>query len=192
MSFWSTVKAVGSALGIRQKVVPVGCSLGRAIYREAKRSAQVVNAHRRWQQLQPDTQEMLRTLFPELAVERIRYRTRCRLPANRFHATGSIYAMTFGYSIYWRGDFNERNPGQIVDFIHEVVHVDQVRRFGSEAAFACEYGKGYVEGGGELPTTVRRPDAYYRNPLEAEAYRFEAKFQDEVGTVIADRIPWPQ
>nr|NIS39675.1 hypothetical protein [Desulfuromonadales bacterium] len=148
----------------------------------------MVNFHRRWRQLQPDTQEMLATLFPNLDIERIRYRTRCRLPANRFHETGDIYAMAFGYRIYWRDDFDERNPSQMVNFIHEVVHVDQVRRFGSESAFACEYGKGYIEGGGELPPTIRTPTAYHRNPLEADAYRFEAGFQDELGLAIADRL----
>ncbi len=192
MSFWSTIKAVASAFGFRrEKVVPVGCSLGRGIYRETKRATQLANATRPWQELQPDTVEMLRTVFPELEVEKIRYRTRCRLPSNRFQETGNIYAMTFGYSIYWRGDFDERNPRQIVDFIHEVVHVDQARRFGGEDEFACEYGKGYIEGGGELPPTIRNPTAYHRNPLEAEAYRFEATFQDDLGAPVVERIPWP-
>ena len=192
MSFWSTVKSIGSAFGLGpEHVEPVGCTIGRGIYREAKRSTQLVNAHRPWRRLRPDTQEMLRTLFPDLDVERIRYRTRCRLPSNRFRESGSIYAMTFGYSIYWRGDFDERNPRQIVDFIHEVMHVEQVRRFGGEDAFACEYGKGYLQGGGELPATIRKPSTYHRNPLEAEAYRFEATFQDATGAAVADRIPWP-
>ena len=192
MSLWSSLRSIASAFGIgREQVMPVGCTLGRAVYRETKRTAQLANVTRPWQELEPDSLEMLRQLFPELAVEKIRYRTRCRLPSNRFRQTGRIYAMTFGYSIYWRGDFDERDPRQMVDFIHEVVHVDQARRFGSEAAFACEYGKGYLEGGGQLPATIRNPTAYHRNPLEAEAYRFEAEFQDELGRAVPDRIPWP-
>jgi hypothetical protein len=98
--------------------------------------------------------------------------------------------MTFGYTIYYRDALDESKPDDVVNLIHEVVHVDQVRRFGGERSFACEYGKGYLEGGGDLPAHIDRPSAYHRNPLEAEAYSFEARFQDEQGSVVPDRIPW--
>jgi hypothetical protein len=97
--------------------------------------------------------------------------------------------MTFGYTIYWRDSLDESDPGDLVKLIHEVVHVEQVRRFGGEANFSCEYGKGYVAGGGDLPTHIRRPSAYHRNPLEAEAYSFEARFRDENGRVAMDQLP---
>ena len=73
----------------------------------------------------------------------------------------------------------------------EVVHVVQVRRFGGEDGFACEYGVGYLAGGGELPASIRRPTAYHRNPLEAEAYRYEAQFQDAAGRARPELIPRP-
>ena len=191
MSFLSSIKAIGSALGVwRTDVLPVGCSLGRSIYRETKRAARIANFRRPWQRLQPETVAMLRVLFRDLDIERIRYRTQCRLPPNRFRERGPILAMTFGYTIYWRGTFDETNPTDIVNFIHEVVHVDQVRRLGGENAFACEYGKAYLEGGGVLPGYIRRPSIYHRNQLEAEAYNFEARFQDEHGRVVSERIPW--
>ena len=103
-------------------------------------------------------------LFPELDVERIRYRTGCRLPPNRFKADGNILAMTFGYSIYWRGELDEDKPRDVVNLIHEVLHVDQVRRYGGEQEFACAYGKGYVEGGGQLPASHRPPDRLSPQP----------------------------
>ncbi len=97
--------------------------------------------------------------------------------------------MTFGYTIYWRADLDEKNPVDLVKLIHEIVHVDQVRRYGSESSFACEYGRGYIEGGGSLPSYIDEPTAYHRNPLEAEAYTFDARFRDDSGHVVATRLP---
>ena len=97
--------------------------------------------------------------------------------------------MTFGYTIYWRDELDETKPVDLVKLIHEIVHVDQVRRYGGESAFACEYGRGYLEGGGTLPTYIDDPTAYHRNPLEAEAYRFDAQFRDDSGHVVATRLP---
>jgi len=119
----------------------------------------------------------------------VRVRMRCRLPSNRFHERGSIYAMTFGSTIYFRDELDEQNPAQLVHLIHELVHVDQVHRLGGETAFACEYGKGYVNGGGQLPAYIDDPSRYHRNPLESEAYSFEAQFRDERGRVAPDRLP---
>ena len=91
---------------------------------------------------------MLRKIFPDLDVDQIRVRRGCRLPANRFDKSGSTYAMTFGYSIYWRDEvLDEDDPVDLVKMIHEVMHVEQTRRLGGEAEFACAYGEGYLEGG---------------------------------------------
>jgi hypothetical protein len=139
--------------------------------------------------LQATTVARLRSLFPQLDLTTIRVRTRCRLPANRFRPTGSIYAMTFGSTIYWRDELDESDPRDLVRLIHEIVHVDQVRRHGGESSFACEYGRGYLEGGGTLPPYIEDASAYHRNPLEAEAYNFEARFRDAAGKVVGDRLP---
>lgn len=168
---------------------PVGCSLGRSIYRETKRSAQIASLTRSRRPLRPETVARLQSLFPDVDLERIRVRARCRLPSNRFRASGSIYAMTFGYTIYWRDELDEGDPADLVKLIHEIVHVDQVRRLGSESAFACEYGRGYLEGGGELPDHIGAPTAYHRNPLESEAYTFEARFRDGAGRVDPALLP---
>ena len=190
MSFWSTFRSVGDALGIaKRRVVPVGCALGQSVFTETKRSALIVNIARPRRPLQTATITRLRPLFPDLDLTQIQVRSRCRLPSNQFRQTGSIYAMTFGYSIFWRDELDESDPNDLVKLIHEIVHVDQVRRRGSESAFACEYGRGYIEGGGQLPAYIADPTAYHRNPMEAEAYTFESQFRDAAGNVVAARLP---
>jgi hypothetical protein len=193
MSWWSTIRSVGDTLGIsKRKAEPVGCALGQSIFTETKRSAQIVNVLRPRRPLQPATLARLKPLFPELDLTKITVRTRCRLPSNRFRQTGSIYAMTFGYSIFWRDDLDETNPLNLVQLIHEIVHVDQARRMGGESSFACAYGRGYIEGGGNLPAYLaKRTDltAYHRNPLEAEAYSFDARYRDDSGDVVAAKLP---
>jgi Domain of unknown function (DUF4157) len=186
----STVRAVGGALGLWQEhAVPLGCTLGRSVFRETKRSAQICNLGRTARPLLPATIARIGPLFPQLDLSTVSVRERCRLPSNRFHTTGSIYAMTFGSTIYFRDRLDEHDPGQLVHLIHELVHVDQVRRYGGEPAFACEYGRGYIDGGGELPAYIDHPTAYHRNPLEAEAYTFEALFRDARGRVDPMRLP---
>ena len=97
--------------------------------------------------------------------------------------------MTFGYTIFWRDELDENNPDHLVGLIHELVHVDQVRRHGGESEFACHYGRGYIDGGGELPAYIADVTAYHRNQLEAEAYTFDAQFRDDTGHVVAARLP---
>jgi hypothetical protein len=190
MSFWSTSRSVADALGLwKRHVVPVGWELGTTIFRETKRSAQIANVGRATRHLAPDTIDRLQPLFSELDLRVVRVRTRCRLPSNRFREHGSIYAMTFGNTIYWRDDLDETDPVDLVRLIHEIVHVDQVRRVGGESAFARTYGAGFLEGGGSLPGYIDDPSPYHRNPLEAEAYTFEARFRDGNGRVVPDRLP---
>jgi hypothetical protein len=163
--------------------------LGQSVFTEAKRSAQIANILRRSRPLQATTITRLRPLFPNLDIENVKVRTRCRLPSNHFRETGTIYAMTFGYTIYWRDELDETKADDLVKLIHELVHVDQVRRNGSESAFACQYGRGYIEGGGTLPAYIDDVTDYHRNPLEAEAYNFDSQFRDEAGRPVASRLP---
>jgi hypothetical protein len=192
MAWWSTVRAVGEALGIdRRHTRSVGCALGRTIYRETKRATSIVNAHRRRDELAPSAIATLQPWFPDLDLGTVRIRTRCRLPANRFDTDGDIYAMTFGSTIYWRDEFDADDPKELVRLAHELVHVDQVRRLGGESAFACAYGEGYLDGGGDLPEYRDDVTAYHRNPLEAEAYTFESHFRDDRGRVVPSRLNAP-
>lgn len=190
MSWRGTFRSLGEALGLwGPRGATFGCNFGKVAYRETKRSAQVANFTRPRRELGPEAKVMLRDLFPDLDVDAIRIRTRCRLPANRFDLAGSIYAMTFGNTIYWRDELDEDDPRDLVRLIHEATHVDQVRRHGGEDRFACEYGKGYVTGGGEVPGYITDPTAYHRNPLEAEAYAMDARFRDDRGRVVPERLP---
>lgn len=177
MGWFGTLKAIGQATGVwRSTVISVGCTVGRTVYREAKRSAMIVNVRRPREPLDEQVKAELAPHFPELDLDRIRMRTRARLPANRFNPAGNYYAMTFGYDIYWRDDFDPGDPSDRVKLAHEVMHVEQVRRHGGESNFACAYGAGYVEGDGDVPSRIGRPTAYHRNPFEAEAYNFEDEF----------------
>ncbi len=190
MSLLGTLRSIGETFGIvPSRTTSLGCSTGKIVYRETRRAAQLANIMRPRRPLEPATQAMLQSIFPDLDASSIRIRTRCRLPANRFQPTGSIYAMTFGTSMYWRDDLDESDPRDLVRIIHEATHVDQVHRFGGEDAFACEYGVGYLRGGGELPPHIDEPTDYHRNPLEAAAYRTEARYRDERGRVVASRLP---
>lgn len=194
MSILGVGRSVGEALGLwESRAVPIGCAIGKVAFRETKRSAQLANLIRSSEPLKEETQAILRQLFPDLDVSQIRVRRGCRLPANRFDKRGSTYAMTFGHSIYWRDSvLDEDNPVALVRLIHEVVHVEQTRRLGGEAKFACAYGEGYLLGGGDVPARIKDPTAYHRNPLEAEAYTFDSQFRDEHGTVVPDLLPQPR
>ena len=77
--------------------------------------------------------------------------------------------MTFGYTIFFKGSNIQKSRGGLKLLMHELVHVDQVRRKGGEVAFACDYGKGYLKGG-----------SYRKNPMEVEAYDFVDKHGDSL------------
>ena len=73
MSWWSTVRSVGDALGIKKRrVVPVGCMLGQSVIAEAKRAAQIVNFMRRSRPLRSTTIERLKPLFADLDIENVK------------------------------------------------------------------------------------------------------------------------
>ena len=160
MGWFNTIRGLGNALGVWKPVTSLGCSLGKDVYRETKRATRLANLARRLERLRPETAATLTVIFPELDTERIRFKTGCRLPPNRFRGTGGIYAMTFGYTVYWRGSFDESDPEDFVNFVHEVVHADQFRRYGGESGFACRYGEGYLNGGGSLPGYIHNPGMY--------------------------------
>jgi len=190
MGWWSTVRSVADALGVAPaRVDPIGCDLGQRIYRETRRAAVIVNLARRPRPLGAATVARLQPLYPDTDLSTVRIRTRCRLPANRFADRGDIYAMTFGTTIFFRDEFDEDDPRDLIGLIHELVHVDQSRRLGGESAFSCEYGRSYLRGGGELPAYIDDPTDYHRNPMESEAYTFESRFRDAQGRVVPSRLP---
>ncbi|MFO0867080.1 MAG: DUF4157 domain-containing protein [Gemmataceae bacterium] len=78
-----------------------------------------------------------------------------------FSAKSDTEAQTFGTRIFFRYRRNEVDlKYQLKLLIHEMTHVEQNMRFGSEGQFGYQYFRGYYRGG----------LAYARNPLEIEAF----------------------
>ncbi|TFG79797.1 MAG: DUF4157 domain-containing protein [Chrysiogenales bacterium] len=144
-----------------------GCEGGKLVYFAAKKSAAARNGwlvpwsgkitHR----LNSRIINCLQPLYNHADLTQVRFKIDCSLPPNWFTASNSIVAMTFGNMIYFKGHDVQKREEQIKVLMHELVHVDQVVRFGSETNFACEYGKGYLLAGD-----------YEDNHLEMEAYNF--------------------
>ena len=150
MSVLSTLKSAG------------GCAGGYSIYYAAKGSAYGVNFQRKERKLWPDTRAKMKHFFPDLDIGHVRFSINCRLPGNWFMSAGSVAGMTFGYRIFFKGTNVQKSWPGLELLMHELVHVDQVRRRGKdEGRFACDYGKGYLKGG-----------SYEKNPMEAKAINF--------------------
>jgi hypothetical protein len=146
-----------------------GCAGGRAGYFAVRSAASWRNRGRMERGLREGTIARLTPVFSDLDLERVRIVEGASLPPNWVPrwVPGSLRAdaMTFGYRIYFRHQCCEVRPAMAL-LIHELVHVDQVRRRGDdESRFACDYGRGYLTGG-----------SYRDNPLEIEAYDFESVF----------------
>ena len=144
-----------------------GYAGGIAIYNAAKMAAAAANMTRKEQKLSDETISRLQPLFPELDLRRVTFVVNASLPDNWFESADKVPSMTFGYQIYFKKSNVETTERGLGLLIHELVHVDQIRRRGnSETAFAGDYGAGFLEAG-----------SYRKNPLEVEAY----DFQDKVG-----------
>jgi len=135
---------------------------GISVYFVAKAAAGIANIFVRRQRLSSDTISTMRPLFPDLDLERIRIKPRSTLPSNWFRHGAKYVAVTFGYTIYYKGtSLQSTNEGLNV-LMHELVHADQVRKRGnSQIKFAGDYGNGFLYAGN-----------YRQNPLEEEAFDF--------------------
>jgi gas vesicle protein len=113
-------------------------------------------------------------LFPDVPLDRVFYIENATLSANHFD--GGTDAMTFShvelagvnfaYMIYVDDVVDDTRVEDLGLMIHELVHVDQYRKFGFEDAFACAYGVGFAGAG----------FSYENNPLEAEAFAVQAAY----------------
>jgi hypothetical protein len=135
-----------------------GCSGGVAIYSGAKALCVAGNVQRKKRKLWSNTKREMRKHLPKLDLNKVRFCIHSKLPANWYESPGKVAAMTFGYTIYFKGTDVQKTRDGLRLLLHELVHVDQVRKLGSETAFACEYGKGYLKAG-----------SYSRNPMELAA-----------------------
>jgi hypothetical protein len=78
-------------------------------------------------------------------------------------------AQTFGTRIFVKYRRNQLAPkDQLQLLIHEMTHVEQNMRFGSEPMFGYEYFRGFYNGGRD----------YAKNPLEKEAFAKESQLID--------------
>lgn len=151
------------------------CLAGQAIYLLTKADLVLINTGfavlgATVKYLSAEFQNRLSQLFGGTDFANVLYQEQSHLP-EEYIDRDETDAMTMGgvelagvmldYMIYVR-DFVTRFDGDVRLLVHELVHVTQYHRTGSEMAFACAYGMGYKEGGG----------SYRENPLEDEAYDF--------------------
>ena len=141
-----------------------GCGGGQAIYFAAKGACLAANVPRIRRELWPDTIRIMNALLPQLNLHRVRFCINSTLPPNWFTSADNVEGMTFGYTIFFKGSDYQKSWTKLQYLLHELVHVDQIRRRGdSESNFACAYGEGYLKAGD-----------YRKNAMEVEAYNFVA------------------
>jgi len=139
-----------------------GCSGGIVIYMISKAAAGIANIGVRREELNSNTINIMKPLFPHLNLEHIRIRPGSTIPPNWFKRRTKYVAITFGYTIYCSATDIQNTNENLNVLMHELVHADQVRRRDdSIAKFAGDYGKGYLHAGN-----------YRNNPLEEEAFNF--------------------
>jgi ABC-type transporter Mla subunit MlaD len=118
-------------------------------------------------------------LFPDVPLDRVLYIENASLSANHFSdgtdamtfSHVEIAGVNFAYMIYVKDTIDDTVLADRGLMIHELVHVDQYRRFGFEDAFACAYGVGYADAG----------FSYENNPLEAQAFAVQSAFVNAGG-----------
>jgi hypothetical protein len=155
-----------------------GCAGGVFVYGAAKTTCFAANIQRKKRKLNLDVINRMTQLFPNLDLSKIRFSINCSLPGNWF-AEGSPYkAITFGDRIFFDDSDIQKTESGLKLLMHELIHVDQCRRLGGETRFACEYGKGYLSGGG-----------YLNNPMEIEARNFVLNHPVPAKTYVA-KLEW--
>ncbi|MFB3891063.1 MAG: hypothetical protein ACE15C_03460 [Phycisphaerae bacterium] len=145
-----------------------GCVGGRAVYFAARELCFMRNHLRPRMALWPDTMRIMEFFLPKLDLRRVRFCEGCSLPPNWFTKSGMFQGITFGYTIFLSGKDYQRSWLGLMVLLHELVHVDQVRRRrDSESRFACDYGKGFLAAGNyrDNPMEVEAFDLVTRNPL---------------------------
>ncbi|MEW8348508.1 MAG: DUF4157 domain-containing protein, partial [Candidatus Thiodiazotropha taylori] len=103
-----------------------GCSGGIVIYKSAKELARIRNINRKNRKLKPETICRLKKLFPNLDLNKVRFKIHSSLPGNWYTSADNVDAMTFGYTIYFKGSDIQKTDKGLSLLIHELVHVNQV------------------------------------------------------------------
>jgi ElaB/YqjD/DUF883 family membrane-anchored ribosome-binding protein len=115
-------------------------------------------------------------LFPSVPLDRVFYVENATLSANHFKSGTDamtfshveIAGVNFAYMIYVDDVIDDTKLDDRALMIHELVHVDQYRKFRFEDAFACAYGVGFAGAG----------FSYADNPLEAEAFAIQDAYKN--------------
>ena len=162
-----------------------GCAGGQLIYRLADTAMEARHPRRTRRRLRPETVARLQPLFPNVNLRSVDFVTSADLSvAHLFQEEEEeAEAITFGsrmWFIHKRRHMEETDEGLAL-LMHELVHVDQYRMRGSmKDAFACAYGVGFLEAGGDYAT----------NPMEKEAYDFVAGHTPLPPPPQPDPRPW--
>jgi len=150
------------------------CLAGIIVHTLAEADNILLNFWKLPKQLSSTMQAEAAPLFPDVPLDRVFYIENATLSANHFN--GGTDAMTFShvelagvnlaYMIYVDDVIDDTVEEDRALMIHELVHVDQYRKFRFEDAFACAYGVGFAGAG----------FSYEDNPLEAEAFAVQAAY----------------
>jgi ABC-type transporter Mla subunit MlaD len=150
------------------------CLAGIIVHNLAEADNILLNFWRTPKKLSPLMQAEAAPLFPDVPLDRVLYVENATLSANHFKSGTDamtfshveIAGVNFAYMIYVDDVIDDSVLDDRALMIHELVHVDQYRKFGFEDAFACAYGIGFAAAG----------FSYENNPLEAEAFAVQAAY----------------
>jgi hypothetical protein len=132
-----------------------------AVYYAAKGACLFANAQRQRRKLWKNTRKLMKQYFPDLKLNDVRFCIHSNLPPNWFESPLRVEGMTFGDTIFLKGTDYQKTRAGLATLMHELFHVDQVRRHGGEMGFAVAYGEGFLKGGN-----------YSKNPMETAAVNF--------------------
>jgi hypothetical protein len=112
-------------------------------------------------------------MSPSLKINNISIVINANLPANWLKKYRQTDSMTFGKTIYFKGDNLNLNlsHSEFTLLMHELKHTEQIKRLG-ECRFAAKYGEEFARYG------------YARMPLEKEADDFAAKALYKNGIIL--------
>jgi hypothetical protein len=150
------------------------CLAGILVHTLAEADNILLNFWKLPKRLSANMQAEAAPLFPDVPLDRVYYIENASLSANHFKSgtdamtfsAVEFAGVNFAYMIYVDDVIDEAVPEDRALMIHELVHVDQYRKFGFEDAFACAYGVGFASKG----------FSYRDNPLEDEAFDVQAAY----------------
>lgn len=150
------------------------CLAGIIVHNLAEADNVLLNFWKTPKKLPESFRPEARAIFPDVPLGDVFFIENASLSANHFSEQAA--AMTFmnpevaginlGYMIYLAGTFDETVKSDRGLMVHELVHVDQYRRFRFEDAFACAYGVGFADAG----------FSYEKNPLEDQAFQVQRAY----------------